>query len=409
MSARESETIIWEFISLDEYSKPPGTIEESVKMGFLRFRNILRRTGSQKSVISKENLTGFPKNRLDRIVPTPDWQSAVEAFLICLAGWITDPAKENNILFVLKPPYSQTDLVLQKFAKQQQWMILNPPKFDQILENDTSWITESESILSHPFVLPNLEKCFLKHYNGLKLIRQLFWYLWSNPCQAIIGVDSWAWAFLKRAIEIDAFGRKTVISKPLDHKRLEIWLQSLTKYHIKRKLTFRKTNDGTFVLKPLFELDESNPPKVDYKLLRNLAHYSEGIPGVLWAFWRSLLRIVPEDELFLRDDFDSEAEVKKSTIWVIPWEKLSLPSFIEGIDRKELFVLHLLLIHNGMSSSLLSQILPLSPPELLQTLNMLRKASLIEINDDNEWNILPIAYPFVKELLGMKGYLTDGL
>ena len=197
--------------------------------------------------------------------------------------------------------------------------------------------------------------------------------------------------------------------KPLDYQRLEIWLQTLTKYHIKRKLIFRKTTTGTLVLKPLFSLEDSKSLKVDYKLLRSLVGYSLGIPGVTWAFWRSLLRVVPDDELLHKDDFDKESELKRSTIWVLPWEKVSLPSFIGGLHRRELFVLHAILIHKGMSNQSLSQILPLSQPELLQTLNTLRKANLIELNNDNEWYISTLAYPFVKDLLGAQGYLTDEL
>jgi predicted transcriptional regulator len=68
--------------------------------------------------------------------------------------------------------------------------------------------------------------------------------------------------------------------------------------------------------------------------------------------------------------------------------------------------LHNLLLHNGLSQAILSEILPFSPHVITSTARVLKDAGLVEKNQ-GLWNVSPSGYPIVRQYLNGEGYLTD--
>lgn len=66
-----------------------------------------------------------------------------------------------------------------------------PPSADQILHQDISYLeqfTKSDS----QFIIPDLEKFFLRHTQGIDLVRRLFDDLFTEKMgRCVIGCDSW--------------------------------------------------------------------------------------------------------------------------------------------------------------------------------------------------------------------------
>jgi hypothetical protein len=96
----------------------------------------------------------------------------------------------------------------------------------------------------------------------------------------------------------------------------------------------------------------------------------------------------------------------KTTLWVLPWNKLCHPALPSPISPETSILLHSLLLHNGLSQTILAEILPFSPHVITSTALVLKDAGLIEENQ-GLWNVSPAGYPVVRQYLNGEGYLTD--
>ena len=96
----------------------------------------------------------------------------------------------------------------------------------------------------------------------------------------------------------------------------------------------------------------------------------------------------------------------KSTIWVLPWDKLDHPALPSSISPESSILLHSLLLHNGLSQEVLAEILPFSPNVIIRMALVLKDAGLIEENN-GQWKVSPSGYPIVRLYLNGEGYLTD--
>jgi small conductance mechanosensitive channel len=82
---------------------------------------------------------------------------------------------------------------------------------------------------------------------------------------------------------------------------------------------------------------------------------------------------------------DEEAENDRAdrrwTIWVTPWDRCKRPTLPSGADRDEAFVLHTLLLHDGLPLEWQQQVLPLPPNHVIETLLLLEEAGLVAQHD----------------------------
>ena len=92
-----------------------------------------------------------------------------------------------------------------------------------------------------------------------------------------------------------------------------------------------------------------------------------------------------------------------------PWSQINLPGFpFQRVSLGLLMVLHTLLIHGGLCSRILPELLPLSPMEILENLYLLQASGLVE-SDQGFWRVTPVGYPPVRQMLQSEGYLTDAI
>lgn len=136
-----------------------------------------------------------------------------------------------------------------------------------------------------------------------------------------------------------------------------------------------------------------------------LASYSRGIPGIARAVWRHALRSAPENTSTAQDA-DSPETQHDTTIWILPWEQISLPQHPEPMKRIYTLVLHALLLYHGLAVPLLTQILPYSSSEITQALVTLKEVKLVEHHEEH-WYVSAAGYPVVRQFLYDEGYLID--
>jgi hypothetical protein len=221
------------------------------------------------------------------------------------------------------------------------------------------------------------------------------------------------------------------ILEGFDQDRLKIWFQQLAAASGEDNFVFRQLDSGKYVLPPgtvdevSGEWSQGNFAE-DASFLKHVAAFSRGIPGVAWAVWRHSFGFVdtsaedgeesaPEAQAAKGGkESDQEApgaeEVNPAhPILVTPWSKINLPGFpFQRVSLGLLMVLHTLLIHGGLWSPTLPELLPLSPMEILEYLYRLEAYGLLE-SDRGFWRVTPVGYPPVREMLQSEGYLTDAI
>jgi phosphoribosylcarboxyaminoimidazole (NCAIR) mutase len=105
--------------------------------------------------------------------------------------------------------------LLHAWAEMRGAQVLEPPVISSLLDGTAALWSE----LRHPgetlFVIPDLERCFLRHYRGIRLARQLVETVWAQPCRLVIGCDAWAWKYLCTSVQIDALFLDALTAAPL--------------------------------------------------------------------------------------------------------------------------------------------------------------------------------------------------
>jgi hypothetical protein len=396
---------LWQYVPLTDYQPPPVTMEHTVRTGLSAFWQRFRseEPPAETPLKTEEELQSISGELLERIIPAPDSWPAALALDEALAEWLDSTEPHAPVIFVIDPPHGFNRDILPAWASLRAWQIVPPPTLTQVLDGETDWIRDGLSD-SAPWVLPELERCYLRHAHGLTLVRGLLDQVCSGALgRGVIGCDSWAWAFLRRVWP--GVFPPALILQSFDEQRLARWLQSLANASGLSNPLFRQADRGDYVLPPP---DAAEGTAATSDFLKQLAAYSRGIPGIARAGWRASLRTVPDESIADADAAEKAAD-SATTFWITPWRRFRKPAPATGLLREHGFVLHTLLLHNGLPAEWLPKLLPLFPHAGLATLFRLETAGLVERQDDGLWRVAPLGYPAVRSFLKNEGYLTDDL
>ena len=146
--------------------------------------------------------------------------------------------------------------------------------------------------------------------------------------------------------------------------------------------------------------------------MRQLAAHCRGNPGLAWHYWRKQLRTEPDhEEQNSAEGHDSHEKPhgwqgmqSDEVVWVAP--DLAAPSLPAETGEDVAFILHVLLLHRGLSADLLALLLPMPRPRVMSALLRLQVTGLL-VREDEYWQIAPLAYPTVREFLRVRSYLID--
>ncbi len=399
---QQEATPLWSFVSLADYALPGAPAAETARKGLGQLLTFLGRDDLESQSILKADdaLQTLPERQLDLIAPEPDWSSAAKALGIELEGWLDQSSADQQMLFLVGPPFSGINEVISTIAEQQSWRLLNPPSLEQIWAGDDKWLADlSED--NTTWVLPALEKVYLRHVGGLDLIRRFLGRAYSGKTgRGIISCDSWAWAYLRHIWH----GRQPVplTLQAFDAPRLGEYIQKTADSADQGDLHFRQADNGDYILPPK---DVEGASHESSNFLPSLAAHSRGIFGVAWAVWRANLRTEP-DELISDESETDGRQHSPDVIWVTPWDQLKHPSLPGVADHNAAFVLHTLLIHAGLPLDLLQKLLPLSPNQTMETLFSLEERGLVT-QSNRVWQVTALGYPVVRQFLQTNGYLVD--
>lgn len=397
---------LWRFIPLHDFDAPPEPPGETVRSTLISLWERLneRARNSENEEAEHEELQSVPPGLLGWIAPEPNWQEQCTAAIDdALEHWLqTEDEEAGQKMLVAAPHSNVADMAIQ-WSRAHEYAVIKPPTPTQILENDPQWMEQWTHNKASRLVFPWLERCYLRHHNGLDLARRLLDWLWATKKPCLLVSDSWAWCYLSRIYPLDVITPHPLTLAPLKAQLLNYWFAALARRDQRDHFIFRQEDNGEAIVRS----QEKETTESPHSYLRHLAARSRGIPGVAWAIWRHSLQI--NDEHAIKEQVREKAAVDQGvTIWITPWDKLNLPDVNNKVSGDESFVLHSLLLHNGLPEELIPQLLPLSPARTLQALRHLQFLGLVE-RGRHGWQVAPLAYPSVRSHLRTEGYLTDEL
>lgn len=394
---------LWQFVPVNEYAVPETGVDR-VRKGLLSVLGSLaggRARGKGSSPLDPEqSLLRLQDERLELALPKPDWKRAGESLHEWLRPWLESPAPDKPAVFFVAPPDSGREELLLRWASGRDVAVVEEPTDEQILGGDAGWLDSwpREGL----WLLPRLERCFLRSTEGLDLVRELIRRLFSGKMgQAVVGCDSWAWSFLTHV----GLGRPsfTVTAQAFDADRMRLLFARGIRGHGGTIPTFRQADNGAYLLRAVEDEDEAQPGEA-MAYWRRLAECSRGNIGVAAAYWRRALRTVPE-----RDFGEDGAETRRpgtDTIWVTSWDDLERSAVPAEAGETARFVLHALLLHGGLDSERLASVLPAHSSAIGQALGCLAEAQLVEARG-GRWRVTPWGYPAVRTALCSDDYLSD--
>ncbi len=419
---------LWRLIPVHEYKSPPEPTSETLRSTLRNLRNWFRdgenESSTQTDTKAAPKLRTAPPGLLTWVAPDPAWENEINALDATLTPWYSVESRMAGIQALVGAPYSDLANIAVAWGKAHNFAIIKPPTPAQILGNDPDWMKQWQYNKADRLILPHLEQCYLRHPNGLDLIRRLLDWLWQAEIPCLIVSDSWAWSYLKRVHHLDALCHQPLTLAPLDAYALDRWLSTLANRDRSKNFIFREEKDGSQVLRytapktdpktdpgPATETIAAKPKTAKQKqekpseFIRYLAARSRGISGIAWAIWRHTLQIAADEDTE-QDVQEKAAKDNGVTIWVTAWEELTLPELPSGLGSAEAFVLHSLLLHGKLREEILPTLLPCAAAVTMQALKRLRAADIIRA-EGRTWQVTPLAYATARTYLRSEGYLVD--
>lgn len=346
---------------------------------------------------AEEDLLGLKDPELSRVAPEPDWYAAADALHDRLEPWLEAEQPAKPVVFYVAPPYGGREEIIQAWASKYEVNAIEPPQRSATARESSRWLDTWPK--RSPWLLPKLERCFVRRADGLYFVRELLARVLSGDMgRGVIGCDSWAWAFLQHVWP--ARPSFTITAQAFDHRKLKA-LFSLSLSNAEEKRHVRRADNGAYILPPP---EGTKDAEISEIFLHELAAFCRGNVGVAQAYWRKALRTLPEDRV--EKSGEATGTIGDKTVWVSPWEKMERPVLPQEAGEHALFVLHALLIHNGLSIDLLSEILPPDRAALTEALLFLAEAGLVE-RIEGLWRVTAAGYPNVRSILQTNDYIID--
>lgn len=379
------------FKPLADYQVPAMPTRDTLQILVTRARELLRRS-PDGPLIAEARLRTSTLDMLDEAAAPPACGPLITELQASLAEWIDDPEPAQRMQLIVLPP-GDRNRVVAGWAEQRGHTLLEAPARGAIPAADANDIPDLSG--RGLLVIPALEDWFIRHRDGLGLIRALLDRLADLDRRVVVGCNSWAWQYLVRAVRADAVLPAPLIFQAFDAERLHAWFSALPHTARQSSIQFLDAGSGEDIL----ALDDDGQP---HDRLYSLAARSRGIPWIAWRLWRrSLRRRMPDEE---KDDTDATAAsereaVDADTLWVIALEEFSLPG---RSNDDSLLILHALLVHGPLPPDQLTDVLPFTGA--YNTVNGLLAAGILERDEFGRLACTPEAYPSIRTGLTTAGF-----
>ncbi|MGY6277830.1 hypothetical protein [Methylomonas sp. MgM2] len=382
---------LWELVRLSDYRLPKASGANVARLKWASFKRFFLRLETEKlPPLKKESeLQSLPQAHLDRVVQEIDWGCAADAFDKAIDWQARLPLGTCSVKFIVGPPYAGHSQMLTTWARRNGAHQIDPPSPEQILDASSAWFKNWPEP-GKLWVLPHLESCYLRHAQGLKLIRPLFEKVFGGELvNGVIACDSWAWVYLQRVWPIPEWDVLTL--QGFDGARLSRLFFDLA---VDSELAFKNAGNGKIIT-----LDSPGAEPETSPELSQIAVYCRGNVGLARMYWRERLKAEPESQ----DQNPPHSEAR--SVWVADMPKE--PVLPGNKDEDMAFILHALLLHNGLSEDILTRLLPLSHHRIVSLLLCLKDMGIVCLRHEC-WQITALGYIPVRDYLRSRDYMPDG-
>ncbi|WP_139839803.1 hypothetical protein [Oceanibacterium hippocampi] len=390
---------LWRFVPLGDYARPERPTASATAHAWSSLKSTFRMSdGDENAPTEREkSLRALAEVRLEHLVRPFDWTEVSTGLDTALTERAA-PARTSSASFVIGQPHCGHAGIVEAWASRHGAQVIDPPSHEEILAGDPGW-RPSWPEAGQLWAIPRLEHCFLRHANGLVLVRRL---LEDVACgragRGLIGCDSWAWAFLRHVWPIPQPEALTL--EAFDGTRLARLFSLLAAPEGGRQLSFRHARTGRETLAvPAADNHTSD------ELIRLAAH-CRGNPGTARSYWRARLRAEPETEARSEDSETSRPDGTDDSATVVVWVSADLPEPSLKLDEDTILFLHALLLHNGLTVEALNEVLPMPLFRSNAIAERLRSLDLLE-RRQGRWIVSALGYTLTREWLRTRDFLID--
>ena len=391
------------FQPVEAYDPPSLPTVDWLHSTITRVRALFQRSDAQP-FIADDRLRRSTLDMLDQVVAPPACGPLIEELQATLASWIDADQPQSRQQLLILPPCDEKG-VIESWAERYGHPLLAAPARETLFTAGADMLPalDGDDVL----VIPRLEDWFVRHRNGLTLVRALLSRIDDLDRRCVIGCNSWAWAFLSKAVGAHLVLPNGLTFKPFDAPRLAQWFAELADAESLDNVRFRLPDSGEDVLAH----DDEGQLTNDH--FAALAAESRGVPWVAWHMWRHSLRSTDDTS-----DKDGGAKAvdgvptepglgvpgDEQTLWVVALEQFSLPS--DAAEPEALIVLQALLIHGALTLDQLALITPIVGQS--NVLAALLRAGVVH-RDGRLFRCAPTAYPAIRSGLHTAGFSMDRL
>ncbi|MEQ9411413.1 MAG: hypothetical protein RIK87_27105 [Fuerstiella sp.] len=404
-----SEESLWSLVPIADFQVPLCQTADAARGTMRRLRESLQglfRARSEVPPNQKVQRHCPNADVLHTLSPALDWAAAAASLAETLGEeWFADPEPGRSVTTIVGPPGCDIAQMLQTLARDRGLTVLAAPCFQTLLESSPTSLpafSPLEAQIDRIVVIPQLERWYLRHEDGMAVIRQLLRQIRGSEQRILIGCDSWAWAFLQQAIGIQDMLGPPLTLAPFDAERLDTWCRSIP--HV-RSCDIRTSDDGEAVFPDCPTADEQHTDDSRRSIsafIRNLSAHARGNPAVAMALWRFSLEQPESDAGEAEDTSEGTRTLMRAT----PPAQLPLPRLTDASDRIDRIILHSVLLHGGMPAARLSELLPFSETEVERRTNLMCRTDVLQ-QVQGRLHVSLTAYPGVRQDLRNDGFLTD--
>jgi hypothetical protein len=249
---------------------------------------------------------------------------------------------DPRVTWLVLAPASPVWSVIRKWASQNGWQRVPMPQRDSLL---TSHSFEELNLPSEPWVIDDLSCGFVRHPLGMRWLQAFLRKTLHTPTSpGLVICGSWLYYYLEKTH--GGLNRQALTLRPFDTASMMSSRLAVSQAHAKRLLAV-----------------------------------SEGHPGIAAAY---------------RNAFAVSAEQTEIV--------LEMPQVPAAHGETSTFVIYALLLHGGLSTFLLGEVLNSIAPNLIEhSLNLLRSHGIVRYQDE-QWSVTELGYPAAKQFLAQRDF-----
>ena len=375
----------WKVVSLDSFHTPERTQASQWRRSFRAATTwMVGREASECQAKQESELRALPEVKLAHWAPSIDWTPATHCLEQALQAY-----EEAPVVLFISPPHGGHEAVVHHWAAQQGVECLTSPTLTELVEGSSSWIDRAAPLKR--WAIPALERHFLRHTNGLQGVRELVERaLCGRLGQSVIGCDSWTYAYLQHAVGLE--GVPVLTLQGLEGGQLAHYFA----HHVDRTVQVCPTVYSTRTGRPV--LTSESDDKAVYSFMPEVVKFYLGEEPILKNVPTWLRE--PADENTSNDDQETRSDTQE--LWLL--DALADAELPADTGDVATLLLHTLLIHGGLDDQALRYVLPFSDHEALNARFSLAQRGIL-----SGWQVAPLCYASVRQLLASRNYLVDPL